>query len=132
MFRRTTLIILMTVAVAGSVLFHIKYAVIDFEQRNNHAKRSIQETQESLHILKAEWAHLNDPNRLKLLAEKYLPDLKPIRGAQIIHLNHVEMTSKIKNHVLQNYDKKELNNFLAKELEEDEPVKNPARKKAVP
>jgi hypothetical protein len=132
MFRRTTLVILITVAIAGSVLFQIKYSVIDFEQRNNHAKRSIQETQESLHILKAEWAHLNDPNRLKLLAEKYLPHLKPIRGSQIIHINHVEMTSKNKTPESQNYDKKQLDSFLSKELEEDEGAKNSIKEEVAP
>lgn len=130
MFRRTTLIILISIAAAGAVLFHIKYAVIDFEQKNNHVKRSIQETQESLHILKAEWAHLNDPNRLKVLAEKYLPHLKPIKGNQVIHINHVEAIAKPKVIEAQkyekkfDYDKKSLDNFLAKSLEEDTPVKN--------
>ncbi len=138
MFRRTTLIIFITIAAAGSILFHVKYAVIDFEQKNNHVKRSIQETQESLHILKAEWAHLNDPNRLKMLAEKYLPHLKPIRGNQIIHINHVEDISKAKqidskiSEKKFDYDTKGLDKFLAKSAEEEMSVSKSSPKKVAP
>jgi hypothetical protein len=69
----------------GIGLFHVKYSVVALEEEYIQTQKRTQETLESLHILKAEWTHLNDPKRLQPLAQKYL-GIGPIKPAQFIPL----------------------------------------------
>jgi hypothetical protein len=66
-----------------AVLFQIKYTVLDLEGEYKKLRALIREKQEDLHVLNAEWAYLNDPDRLLKLSKKYL-NLRPIRGQQIV------------------------------------------------
>lgn len=94
---------------AGFFVFQIKYGMMDLEQRHRVVKRNIQETREALHVLKAEWSHLNDPRTLQTLCVKYLPDLVPLQGIQLVPLDRVLNGAKIP----QNYDKKALDDLLS-------------------
>lgn len=73
------------VAIAGLLsfaLFSVKYQVADLEEQLNDINRSIGRDHQAIHVLKAEWSFLNDPQRLRDLVRKYLP-LAPVEGAQI-------------------------------------------------
>jgi ATP-dependent Clp protease ATP-binding subunit ClpB len=48
--------------------------------------------QKELHVLKAEWTHLNDPNRIRQLGERYA-HLKPVRAEQIISFSAIPFKS---------------------------------------
>lgn len=63
------------ILVIGGTLFHVKYRVVALEQELYIARQKITEINHAIHILKAEWEHLNQPQRLQLLAENHL-DLK--------------------------------------------------------
>ena len=52
--------------------------VHELERQLNHEKTSI-------HMLKAEWAHLNNPQRLKILVSKY-SDLQELDPTQITNI----------------------------------------------
>lgn len=90
MQRSTFLFVFIAVGV-GLGLFQLKYQVMTLEQDYRHIRKNIRETDESIHILKAEWAHLNDPKRLQALSEQYL-EISPIRGSQMVSLQHVTQT----------------------------------------
>ena len=49
----------------------------------NRINRDISEDIKTIHILKAEWSHLNNPERLRSLAQKHI-DLNPVKAEQII------------------------------------------------
>ncbi|MDR0633003.1 MAG: hypothetical protein LBF84_02595 [Holosporales bacterium] len=66
-----------------AALFQVKYTVLDLENEHKALRRAIHEKQEELHVLNAEWAYLNDPERLFALSKKHL-QLRPIRGQQIV------------------------------------------------
>jgi hypothetical protein len=83
MMRRSTLTVLGIALVIGLSLFRLKYKVMSLEQHHSQVKKSIQENTEALHVLKAEWAHLNDPRRLQKLSEKYLK-INPLQKTQLI------------------------------------------------
>lgn len=83
MFKRSTLFFACVAIGTGIALFHIKYQVLALEQEHTQTLKRIQETHESIHVLKAEWSHLNDPKRLQYLAQKHL-NIGPIKGAQFI------------------------------------------------
>lgn len=67
----------------GASLFQIKYRVIALEQELYAAREKIVEIEHAVHILKAEWEHLNQPQRLQKLAENHL-DLKPFEKEQYL------------------------------------------------
>ena len=53
-------------------LFVVKYQVQDLEGELVQFNRAITEDRQALHVLKAEWSYLNQPARLKALAERHL------------------------------------------------------------
>jgi cell division protein FtsL len=60
-------------AVATAIgLFAVKYRVQDLEEQIDRTNQKIIESQQATHILKIEWAHLNEAERIERLAQKYL------------------------------------------------------------
>jgi cell division protein FtsL len=60
-------------AVATAVgLFAVKYKVQDLEEQIDRTNQKIITSQQATHILKVEWAHLNEAERIEKLAQKYL------------------------------------------------------------
>ena len=85
MLKRSTLFFACIAVGTGIALFHIKYQVIALEQEYKQTIARIKETHESIHVLRAEWTHLNDPKRLQVLAQKHL-NIGPIQSSQFISL----------------------------------------------
>lgn len=83
LIRATALLFLS--GLLSMTLFTLKYEVQTQENRLVEVNRSIQGNQESLHLLAAEWAHLNDPARLRALSSTYL-ELQPASPDQVITL----------------------------------------------
>jgi hypothetical protein len=88
------------------VLFQVKYTVSDLENVHKSLKKQILTISEELHVLNAEWAYLNDPSRLRILVQKYLKDLFPIKGEQEISF------SSLKNSGLGEYDRQKLDSIV--------------------
>ncbi|MCX7338299.1 MAG: hypothetical protein NTX76_03325 [Alphaproteobacteria bacterium] len=84
MIRSSTIFVTGLCLFIALILFRVKYEVMALELQHRQINRTIQETKETLHILKAEWALLNEPARLQRLAVKYLPGMKPLKSAQLI------------------------------------------------
>ncbi len=80
--KRSTLLLLLLAAAASVALFVIKYRVQDLDDQMRDLSREIVETQESIHVLKSEWSHLNQPARLRTLAGKYL-EVGPLDAERI-------------------------------------------------
>jgi cell division protein FtsL len=70
----------------GVVLFVVKYEVKDQETRLADLNAQIRRNQENIHVLRAEWSYLNDPARLRTLAEKHL-GMRPISPTQVATLD---------------------------------------------
>ncbi|WP_040565990.1 cell division protein FtsL [Magnetospirillum molischianum] len=75
-------------ACIGVGLFLIKHEVKDQERRLNALNTEIRSNQESVHVLRAEWAYLNDPTRLRALAERHL-GMRPVQPTQMASLDVV-------------------------------------------
>lgn len=80
--RHSTLLFFFLAFVGGFILFKVKYEVVAIEQKLAETRHQIAREKENIHILKAEWSHLNEPLRLQKLAEKYL-DIVPMKTEQI-------------------------------------------------
>ncbi len=63
-------------------LFQLKYAVQDREDELARLNRDLIASEESIHVLHAEWSYLNRPERLAALAEKHL-GLRSMEARQI-------------------------------------------------
>ncbi len=80
--RRTSLILVLMAATVSVSLFVVKHEVQDLDDRMHALDRDIVRTKEAIHVLKAEWAHLNQPDRLRRLAGAHL-ELGPLDAEQI-------------------------------------------------
>ena len=80
--RQTTIFTLLIAAAMSVALFYLKYEVTDLEAELDLMNRGILADQEEVHVLKAEWSHLNDVTRIKVLADRYL-NMQPTDPEQI-------------------------------------------------
>jgi len=89
---RLTIALTAFLALALSIgAFRITYQVDELEKELHSLNKDILEEQETIHILKAEWSYLNDPNRLEALTKRYLEDLKEMGGGQLISLDKLDV-----------------------------------------
>ena len=80
---RHTVVWLILVVLAGSGLFVVKHEVQDLEERLARYDQAIATDREAIHVLRAEWAYLTQPDRLSKLAQRHL-GLKPPTAGQIV------------------------------------------------
>lgn len=89
MIRLTTALLILCAGVLSVGLFWSKAQVQELETELVQLDRRIIAERQSIRVLNAEWALLNDPDRLRGLAEKYL-DLAPVGAAQIVPIAAVD------------------------------------------
>ncbi len=71
----------MTLAIFG--LYQVKYQVRDVKNKVKALEVQLVKERNSLHVLKAEWAYLNRPERLQHLSQKYFT-MAPLSGTQLV------------------------------------------------
>ncbi len=80
--RFSTIAWMLLWVVAAFGLYMVKYKVQALRVEVAATERQLREEEKNLHVLVAEWAYLNRPERLRHLSEKYL-SLQSMRGQQI-------------------------------------------------
>lgn len=83
--RITTMLWMGLVLVAAFGLYMVKYRVQALQEDIAMTRHQLDEERQALHVLKAEWAYLNRPDRLQELSDKYLK-AEPMTGEQMIDL----------------------------------------------
>ncbi|MEE2746211.1 MAG: hypothetical protein VX617_04945 [Pseudomonadota bacterium] len=89
--RQTTLLTIFLAVVTSVALLYLKYEVAHLEDELKLLNKSIEIDRQAIHVLNAEWSHLNDVERLKSLAHKYLE----IRPTDPFQMREVRGLSKI-------------------------------------
>jgi len=101
--QRSNSIFFLLALIGGFILFKVKYEVVEIEKNLAHAEKQIGLEKEMIHVLNAEWSHLNEPQRLQKLAEKYL-DIVPMETKQIAAvINNVKTDDNFKTFLPQSH-----------------------------
>ena len=82
------LICLGIAALSGIGMFLLKYHVLDQEKELAMLRRQIVADRRELHLLKADWAVLTDPQHLRELIKE--TGLKPLQAKQIVRPEELE------------------------------------------
>ena len=90
MMRAATFLWALLATIAGAGLFLLKYQVQAEERHLREVRKDIVGTEQSIHVLKAEWSYLNDPLRLREQAERHLA-MHPMRANQMVSVESVPM-----------------------------------------
>ncbi len=80
--RQTTTLFILIAGALSLALFSVKYEVQDLEGELANLNHSIKAERQAIRVLKAEWSHLNNPERLRELAKRHL-GLDAVMPAQI-------------------------------------------------
>jgi hypothetical protein len=90
MISRGVIVWLGIAIVTGICLFLVKYQVRQLEEKLLALNERVVANQDATHILKAEWAHLNDIARIEELSGKFLK-LQPMTTAQLGSIDAIPM-----------------------------------------
>ena len=74
---------------ASFALFNVTFKVEKLEAELGELNRQILVDQQSIHVLKAEWSYLGRPERLELLIEDYLPELRSGAASPIMRIEQL-------------------------------------------
>ena len=77
------------IVVASYAMFHISYEVEQVENELRALNRQALAEQESIHVLRAEWSHLNRPEYLRELSRDLLPHMQAPSIKQIGTLDQI-------------------------------------------
>ncbi|MBO7243742.1 MAG: hypothetical protein J6V53_00475 [Alphaproteobacteria bacterium] len=80
------ILFLLVAVLSGVGLFTLKYQVKEKETELKRIHANILKTKRDLHMLEAEWAHLNDPKRLKAIVTNQT-DWKVIKAEQLVRVD---------------------------------------------
>ena len=82
MIRLSTVLWVGLAGAVGFGLYQLKHEVRALESDLVRLNRAVLVEQQAIHVLRAEWSYINQPQRLESLASRYL-DLRPIKPAQL-------------------------------------------------
>lgn len=88
MTRLSSILLLALGLLAAIGVFVLKHQVQGLEEELTGVNAKIEQHRENLLVLKAEWAHLNQPARLEELARRHL-ELQPLQPNQVVRLEDV-------------------------------------------
>lgn len=86
MIRPFTAVCVLLAAGSGLYLYTEKHRTTMLDQQISQIVQSTQHIRERTSMLRAEWALLNQPDRLQSLAGRFLPELHPMAPAQFVQM----------------------------------------------
>ena len=82
LFRLSNMMWVLMIAAAAYGLYYTKFQVLELQRQIATVEQELQQENEHLHVVEAEWAYLTRPDRLQQLARKHT-ELKPVIGVQV-------------------------------------------------
>ena len=90
MTRKITGLLCVGFAFATLGLLSAKYQVKELKSELHDARKEMVRESAQIHILEAEWAYLNRPENLSMLAAHHLPDFGAVKPSQIASLQRIK------------------------------------------
>ena len=90
MIRPLTFFCVVLAGTSGLYLYTEKHQTTVLDQKISKVVQDTQQIRERTAMLRAEWALLNQPDRLQSLATRFLPQLHPLDPGQFVQLASVE------------------------------------------
>ena len=90
MSRKITGLLCVGFAIGALGLLSAKYQVKELKSELDAARKDMARESGQIHILEAEWAYLNRPENLSILASQYLPDFGAVKPSQIASLESIK------------------------------------------
>ena len=90
MIRKRTLFSLTAAAVGGGMLFVVAHEAQQRERELDRISQSIREAREAVVVLEAEWAYLNQLDRLQQLSARHL-GLTPMMPSDVVRIRDLPM-----------------------------------------
>jgi cell division protein FtsL len=88
MIRMSHVIAIGALIASATYAYSIKYETLYHGEELAKLKLHLQKEREAIAVLKAEWQHLNRPDRLQMLAERHL-NLQPLSANQLVRFSDV-------------------------------------------
>ncbi len=82
--NRGVFVSLIFLVLIGFCVSRVKYEVVFLKDRLKEINEKLEKCDDDFKVYNAEWSYLNDPKRLKILAAKYFPDMRPTENKQVI------------------------------------------------
>ena len=67
------------------LIYDMKFETRRLEARAQQLQRAIEDEKDNVALMRAEWSHVARPARVEQLTHETLPDLQPVKAAQIVH-----------------------------------------------
>ncbi len=90
MRRKSSIILVILIGFSVFGLFHVKHKVQNLKKELLEINRQLASDRAEIHVLEAEWAYLNEPSRIKKLAEKYL-QMEYLKVSQLKNYDQVRL-----------------------------------------
>lgn len=90
MLRPTILMSVLTIAALAFAVFQVENQVKSLNAELAALQGDIRQDRESIHVLEAEWSYLNQPDRLRQMAESHL-GLEYVKSAQVKDVNDIPL-----------------------------------------
>jgi cell division protein FtsL len=88
--NKTVIFSIIIAILVGIGVSRIKYEVVFLRKTLKNLEEEIEKSNDNIKVLSAEWGCLNNPARLKKLANKYLPEMRPIGNSQIVRYKDIK------------------------------------------
>jgi len=85
MIRAATILWIALAGAVGFGLFQLKHQVHALDEELLRLNRQIAAEHQTIHVLKAEWSYVNQPQRLEAMAQRHL-DLTPMKPRQLMRI----------------------------------------------
>ena len=86
MIRFLNAVAVLCLIASAAYAYSIKYETLYWAEQAAKVRSRIQRERDSIAVLKADWQHLNRPDRLQAAAERHL-DLQPVSVHQLARLS---------------------------------------------
>ena len=84
MLRLLNIVAILALVGSAVYAYSIKYQTAYRAEQIAKTKIEIKAERDAIAVLRADWAYMTRPERLQPLADKYLPDMKPLQVTQLV------------------------------------------------